>query len=57
LSSSVALVVGANSHHAPRTLDLDLLLYDECEIDSPQLSLPHPRLHLRAFVLAPLARD
>jgi 2-amino-4-hydroxy-6-hydroxymethyldihydropteridine diphosphokinase len=41
-------------HHAPRTLDLDLLLYDECEIDSPQLSLPHPRLHLRAFVIAPL---
>ncbi len=41
-------------HHAPRTLDLDLLLYDECEIDSQQLSLPHPRLHLRAFVLVPL---
>ncbi len=41
-------------HHAPRTLDLDLLLYDEQVIDSPHLTLPHPRLHLRAFVIAPL---
>ena len=41
-------------HHAPRTLDLDLLLYDEQVIDSTRLKLPHPRMHLRAFVLAPL---
>ncbi len=41
--------------HAPRTLDLDLLLYDQQVIDSPDLVLPHPRMHLRAFVLAPLA--
>lgn len=41
-------------HHAPRTLDLDLLLYDDARIDTPELSLPHPRMHLRAFVLAPL---
>ena len=41
-------------YHAPRTLDLDLLLYDDQEIDSPRLMLPHPRMHLRAFVLAPL---
>ena len=41
-------------HHAPRTLDLDLLLYDQEVIDSPRLMLPHPRLHLRAFVIAPL---
>ena len=41
-------------HHAPRTLDLDLLLYDAQVIDTPQLKLPHPRMHLRAFVLAPL---
>ena len=41
--------------NAPRTLDLDLLLYgDQCS-DDPQLTLPHPRLHERAFVLAPLA--
>lgn len=42
-------------YHAPRTLDLDLLLFDDCRIDTPQLRLPHPRLHLRAFVLYPLA--
>jgi len=41
-------------YHAPRTLDLDLLLYDQIVINSPQLILPHPRMHLRAFVLAPL---
>ena len=41
-------------HHAPRTLDLDLLLYDDRIIDTPTLSVPHPRMHLRAFVLAPL---
>lgn len=41
-------------HHAPRTLDLDLLLYDDAVIDSPTLRLPHPRMHLRAFVIAPL---
>jgi len=41
-------------YRAPRTLDLDLLLYDEQLIDSTQLQLPHPRMHLRAFVLAPL---
>ena len=42
-------------HHAPRTLDLDLLLYGDVLLNTPQLSLPHPRLHLRAFVLRPLA--
>jgi 2-amino-4-hydroxy-6-hydroxymethyldihydropteridine diphosphokinase len=41
-------------HHAPRTLDLDLLLYDEIVVDSVPLRVPHPRMHLRAFVLAPL---
>ena len=41
-------------HQAPRTLDLDLLLYDQLVVDSPRLSLPHPRMHLRAFVIAPL---
>ena len=39
----------------PRTLDLDLLLYDDLVLDVPGLTLPHPRLHQRAFVLAPLA--
>jgi 2-amino-4-hydroxy-6-hydroxymethyldihydropteridine diphosphokinase len=39
----------------PRTLDLDLLLYGDAEIDEPGLRVPHPRLHERMFVLAPLA--
>ena len=39
----------------PRTLDLDLLLYGDEEIDEPGLRVPHPRLHKRAFVLEPLA--
>lgn len=38
----------------PRTLDLDLLAYDGLVLRSPALELPHPRLHERAFVLAPL---
>jgi 2-amino-4-hydroxy-6-hydroxymethyldihydropteridine diphosphokinase len=41
--------------NAPRTLDLDLLLWGERRCDTPTLTLPHPRLHLRAFVLEPLA--
>ena len=41
--------------NAPRTLDLDLLLYDDRFIDDTELTLPHPRMHQRAFVLAPLA--
>lgn len=39
---------------APRTLDLDLLLFDDLILDTPHLQLPHPRMHLRAFVIAPL---
>ncbi|WP_374601521.1 2-amino-4-hydroxy-6-hydroxymethyldihydropteridine diphosphokinase [Arenimonas sp.] len=39
----------------PRTLDLDLLLYGDQVLELPGLSLPHPRLHERAFVLVPLA--
>lgn len=42
-------------HQAPRTLDLDLLLYGETEIHQPGLEVPHPRMHQRAFVLLPLA--
>jgi 2-amino-4-hydroxy-6-hydroxymethyldihydropteridine diphosphokinase len=41
-------------HHAPRTLDLDLLLYGQQVLHTPTLTLPHPRLHQRAFVLLPL---
>ncbi len=39
---------------APRTLDLDVLLYDDRVTDEPGLTIPHPRLHERAFALAPL---
>jgi 2-amino-4-hydroxy-6-hydroxymethyldihydropteridine diphosphokinase len=39
----------------PRTLDLDLIAYDEVSIDKPELTLPHPRLFERAFVLVPMA--
>jgi 2-amino-4-hydroxy-6-hydroxymethyldihydropteridine diphosphokinase len=40
--------------HAPRTLDLDLLIYDDVSMDTARLVLPHPRMHERAFVLMPL---
>ena len=40
--------------NAPRTLDLDLLLHGQTTLNSPGLTVPHPRLHERAFVLLPL---
>jgi 2-amino-4-hydroxy-6-hydroxymethyldihydropteridine diphosphokinase len=39
----------------PRTIDLDLLVYDDVELDEPGLTVPHPRLHERRFALEPLA--
>ena len=39
----------------PRTIDLDLLLYGDFRVDEPGLTIPHPRLHERSFVLEPLA--
>ena len=41
--------------NAPRVLDLDLLLYEDLVINSPELILPHPRMHSRGFVMLPLA--
>ena len=41
--------------NAPRTLDLDVLLYGSASINSPHLTVPHPRMWQRAFVLVPLA--
>ena len=42
-------------HNAPRTMDLDLLLYGDVVMASQTLILPHPRMHKRAFVLVPMA--
>lgn len=41
--------------NAPRTLDLDVLLYDDVRLNLPQLTVPHPGIYARAFVLYPLA--
>lgn len=41
-------------YHGPRTLDIDLLFFADCVCHKQTLILPHPRLHLRAFVLIPL---
>jgi len=41
--------------HGPRTLDLDILLYGERTVHEPELTIPHPRMVERAFVLVPLA--
>ena len=45
----------AHLHHAPRTLDLDILLYGDARIESRTLTVPHPRIWQRAFVLLPLS--
>jgi 2-amino-4-hydroxy-6-hydroxymethyldihydropteridine diphosphokinase len=42
-------------HHGPRTVDLDLLLYGDLVCAEPDLTIPHPRMHERLFVLQPLA--
>lgn len=43
-----------NIQNGPRNIDLDLLLYDDFKCDTPELTLPHPRMNERAFVLFPL---
>ncbi len=44
----------SDGSYADRTIDIDLLMVDDAVVDTPELSLPHPRLHLRRFVLEPL---
>ena len=46
--------VRTEQQFGPRVIDLDLLLYDHIQMDTPYLTLPHPRMHLRRFVLEPL---
>lgn len=41
--------------NAPRTVDIDILAHGELILDTPELTVPHPRMHQRAFVLVPLA--
>jgi len=46
--------VRSEQQFGPRVLDLDLLLFDQVQMDTARLTLPHPRMHLRRFVLEPL---
>lgn len=55
---SIEQTLGRASHHprnTPRTIDLDLLYFGDAQLATPELELPHPRLHDRRFVLEPLA--
>jgi 2-amino-4-hydroxy-6-hydroxymethyldihydropteridine diphosphokinase len=58
-AQAVERALGREREHerrwGPRSVDIDLLAYDDLTIESPELTLPHPRLFERAFVLVPLA--
>jgi 2-amino-4-hydroxy-6-hydroxymethyldihydropteridine diphosphokinase len=53
---SVERDLGRQRHErwGPRTIDVDVLTYDDRDVDEPDLRIPHPRMHERAFVLVPL---
>ena len=58
LCKGIEVAAGRDLHaarNAPRVLDLDVLLLGDLELATPELEVPHPRMHLRAFVLVPLA--
>jgi len=44
-----------NQHYSDRSIDIDILLYDDCRVDEPDLQIPHPRMYEREFVMKPLA--
>lgn len=44
-----------NGNYADRVIDIDMLMLDDSIIDTPELTVPHPRMHLRRFVLVPFA--
>ena len=58
-AQAVELRLGRDRAHekrnGPRTADIDIIAYDDVTLDTPNLTLPHPRLFERAFVLVPLA--
>ena len=54
IENNLGRVRPAGVVNAPRTMDLDLLLYGDEVIHTKELTVPHPRMHLRAFVLVPL---
>jgi 2-amino-4-hydroxy-6-hydroxymethyldihydropteridine diphosphokinase len=54
IEQSAGRVRATDRRFGPRTLDLDILLYSDMRLQSTDLQLPHPRLHLRAFALVPL---
>ncbi len=55
LEDAFGRVRSAENRNAPRTLDIDILLYGDLVLHTPELTLPHPRMSSRAFVLVPLA--
>ncbi len=55
IEASLGRTRAVGTRFGPRVIDLDILLYDDSEIDEPGLTIPHPRLHERRFALEPLA--
>ncbi|MHC1789094.1 2-amino-4-hydroxy-6-hydroxymethyldihydropteridine diphosphokinase [Solidesulfovibrio sp.] len=55
IESALGRVRDPDRRFGPRTMDCDILLYGDTRVDAPDLTIPHPRLRQRAFVLTPLA--